>query len=279
MKNFLKGIVVGFGGVSPGLSGSVLMVIFGLYERVINSIKSIFKNFKQNFLFLLPIVLGCGIGVLSFSKLVDFLLLKVPMQTRFAFLGLIIGTLPLFYKEVKKKGFSKKYYIVILLSALAGLGVLLLGDSVFAPIESPGILGSVILGIAVAASSIIPGVDSAAILSAFGLYEAYISALANFNLQILIPAAFGGVFGLIILSILMSFLLEKFYTMTFSVIFGFFISVIPSVLNEECAVGFNTQTLVSAILMILGFFLSFYLGDIKKNNERLSRLFKKEKNR
>jgi putative membrane protein len=223
----------------------------------------------------LPIFLGCGIGVLSFSKLVDFLLLKVPMQTRFAFLGLIIGTLPLFYKEVKKKGFSKKYYVVISLAAIAGLAVLLLGDSVFAPIESPNIFNSVILGIAVAASSIIPGVDSAAILSAFGLYEAYITALANLDFQVLIPAACGGVFGLIFLSILMSFLLEKFYTLTFSIIFGFFISVIPSVLNEECVVGLDLKTLVSIILLILGFLLSFYLGDIKKNNERISRLFKK----
>ena len=110
MKNFIKGIIVGFGGVSPGLSGSVLMVIFGLYEKVVSSIGSIFKKFKENLLFLFPILSGCVVGVLAFSKLIDFLLEKFPMQTRYTFLGLILGTLPLFYKEVRKNGFSKKYY-------------------------------------------------------------------------------------------------------------------------------------------------------------------------
>lgn len=277
MKNFIKGIIVGFGGVSPGLSGSVLMVIFGLYEKVVGAIGSIFKKFKENFLFLLPILSGCVIGVLLFSKLIDFILESFPQQTRFTFLGLIIGTLPLFYKEVKKKGFSKKYYLLVLLSAFLGLTVLYFGASVFAPIENPGILTSFILGIAVAASSIVPGVDSAVILSAFGLYEAYIKALADFDLHVLIPAAFGVAAGVLIFSFLMSFLLKRFYTVTFSVIFGFFISIIPSVLTEECIPRMNIATLISFILLILGFLLSFYLGDIKKNNERIKGLFTKTK--
>jgi putative membrane protein len=277
MKNFIKGIIVGFGGVSPGLSGSVLMVIFGLYEKVVGAIGSIFKKFKENFLFLLPILSGCVIGVLLFSKLIDFILESFPQQTRFTFLGLIIGTLPLFYKEVKKKGFSKKYYLLVLLSAVLGLTVLYFGASVFAPIENPGILTSFILGIAVAASSIVPGVDSAVILSAFGLYEAYIKALADFDLHVLIPAAFGVAAGVLIFSFLMSFLLKRFYTVTFSIIFGFFISIIPSVLTEECIPRMNIATLISFILLILGFLLSFYLGDIKKNNERIKTLFAKTK--
>ena len=275
MKNFFKGIIVGFGGVSPGLSGSVLMVIFGLYEKVVNAIGSIFKNFKKNLAFLIPIILGCGIGVLAFGRVIDFLLESFPMQTRFCFLGLILGTLPLFYKEVKKRGFSKKYYAIMALSAALGFLVLFLGNSLFARVDDPGIFMSVVLGMAVAASSIIPGVDSAVILSAFGLYEAYIDALANFSLHILIPAAFGVAIGVLLFSFVMSILLKKFYTLTYSVIFGFFISIIPSVLTEECIPSANGATVASIILMIIGFALSFYLGDIRKNNERIKRLFKK----
>ena len=47
-KNFFKGIIVGIGGVAPGLSGSVLLVIFGLYQKTINAIGTLFKNFKKN---------------------------------------------------------------------------------------------------------------------------------------------------------------------------------------------------------------------------------------
>ena len=47
LKNFPKGIVVGVGGITPGLSGSVLLVLFGLYERTINSLGTLFKNTKK----------------------------------------------------------------------------------------------------------------------------------------------------------------------------------------------------------------------------------------
>ena len=101
MKNFFKGIVVGIGGITPGLSGSVLLVIFGLYQKTVDSIGNLFRNFKKNLLFLIPLVLGMGIGILGFSKIADFFLASFEMQTRVFFLGLVIGTLPLFYKEVK----------------------------------------------------------------------------------------------------------------------------------------------------------------------------------
>ena len=48
MLNFLKGIVIGLGAVSPGLSGSILLVIFGLYAKTVDAISSIFKTFKKS---------------------------------------------------------------------------------------------------------------------------------------------------------------------------------------------------------------------------------------
>ena len=113
MKTLLKGIIVGIGGIAPGLSGSVLLVILGLYQKALNAISTLFKNFKKNIAFLIPLIIGFGIGVLIFSKVVDFFLNNFEMQTRFTFLGLVLGTIPLFFKEVKRNGFSKKYYIFI----------------------------------------------------------------------------------------------------------------------------------------------------------------------
>ena len=276
MINFLKGIVVGMGGISPGLSGSVLLVIFGLYQRAIDAVSTLFKNFKKNLLFLLPLVAGFGTGILLFSKVIDFFLENFEMQTRFTFLGLVLGTVPLFYSEVKKNGFSKKYYAVIAASAALGLLLLFFSENLFPTVNSPNVFQSVILGVAVAASSIVPGVDSAVILSAVGLYELYVKSLASFDLSVLIPAGVGLVIGAVLISLLMSFLLKRFYTVTFSIIFGFFISIIPSVLSDNCRLGLNGTSAVSLILMLLGFLLSFYLGDIKGNNERLKHIFSKK---
>ena len=277
MRNFLKGIIVGIGGIAPGLSGSVLLVILGLYQKTINAIGTIFKDFKKNVAFLFPLFLGFGVGVIIFSKVVDFLLGNFEMYTRFAFLGLVLGTIPLFYKEVKKEGFNKKYYIVMLISALVGIALFSVNKDLFPVITNPNLLQSVLLGVAVAGSSIVPGVDSAVILSTLGLYELYVSSLANFNLSILIPAGVGLVIGVLVISFLMNKLLSKFYTITFSIIFGLFLSIIPNVLNSSCVLGFNVASVISIIIMIIGFAFSYYLGDVKNNTAKLKAFFGKVK--
>ena len=273
MKNFLKGIIVGIGGIAPGLSGSVLLVIFGLYQKTIDAIGTLLKNFTKNILFLVPLFLGFGVGILLFSKVIDFFLSNFEMQTRFTFLGLVIGTIPLFYNEVKKEGFSNKYYAIIIISAILGIYLFTVNKGSFPQIENPNLLQSILLGVAVAASSIIPGVDSAVILSTLGLYELYVTSLANFNLEILIPAGIGLVFGALIISFIISKLIKNYYTITFSIIFGLFISIIPNVLNENCILMLNAKSFISILLMIIGFGISYYLGDIEENNIKLQKAF------
>ena len=275
MITFLKGLIVGIGGIAPGLSGSVLLVILGLYQKTINAFATLFKNFKKNILFLLPLCIGFGMGAIIFSKIVDFLLNNFEAWTRFTFLGLVIGTIPLFYKEVKKEGFSNKYYLVIIITTILGLSIFSFNSNLFLPITNPNLFQSIILGIAVAGSSIVPGVDSAVILSTLGLYELYVSSLANFDLSILIPAGFGLIIGVIVISFIINKLITKFYTMTFSIIFGLFLSIIPNVLNESCTLQMNIHSLICIIFAIIGFVVSFYLGDIQGNNEKIKQLINK----
>ena len=45
MERFLKGIIVGIGGVAPGLSGSVLLIIFGLYQKTLEALGTLLKDF------------------------------------------------------------------------------------------------------------------------------------------------------------------------------------------------------------------------------------------
>lgn len=278
LKNFFKGIIAGIGGIAPGLSGSVLLVILGLYERMVNAIGTLFQNFKQNVKFLVPLLLGMGVGVLLFSKIVDYLLETFAFQTRYGFLGLIVGTIPLFYREVRKNGFRNRYYIVIV--AAAALGFFLFGFNrhLFPTVTEPNFWQSMLLGVAVAGSSIVPGVDSAAIMSAFGLYELYVHSLAEFNLQILIPAAGGLIVGALVISMAMNLLIKRAYTGTFSTIFGLFLAVIPTVvMQESCAVTSVPRGVEAIGYAVVGVLISLYFGDIKGNHARLAKLFAKKK--
>ena len=277
MLNFLKGILVGIGGIAPGLSGSVLLVILGLYQKTITAIGTIFKNFKKNVIFLFPLFLGFGVGVLLFSKIVDFLLGNYEMYTRYAFLGLVLGTIPLFYKEVKKEGFSKKYYIYIIIAAILGFSLFFFNKNLFPTITNPNLFQSVLLGVAVAGSSIVPGVDSAVILSSLGLYELYVGSLADFNLSVLIPAGFGLVIGALVISFIINKLIKKYYTATFSIIFGLFLSIIPNVLNSSCTLGLNANSVISIIIMIISFGISYFLGNVKENVKKIKSFFRKLK--
>ncbi len=287
MANFLKGIIIGLGGIAPGLSGSVLLVIFGLYQKAISSVSDIIKDFLaiiglnkkitrkeawKDFLeklkFLIPLALGMAVGVVLFSKLVDFLLENYEMYTRFAFLGLILGTIPLFYREVKKEGFHKKYYAFMAVAVVIGICIFYLGGDFFQKVTDPSLLQSVILGVAVAGSSIVPGVDSAAILTALGLYEVHYKAIASLNFEILIPEVIGLVIGVVLISVGINWLMGKCYTATFSVIFGLFLTIIPKVVAEGCHIAANAETVISFVILVVSFIASLLFSNLEKLKEK-----------
>jgi len=279
MDRFFKGIIVGLGGVAPGLSGSVLLIIFGLYQKTLEALGTLLGNFRKNVRFLAPLVAGMFLGVLLFSKLIDFFLNTYEVPTRFCFLGLILGTLPMVWQEVKKEGFSRKYYAVIALATLAGTWFFTVNPNAFPQVSDPTLLQKLLLGVAVAATAIVPGVDPAVFLSTLGFYEMYVAALANLDFAILIPMVGGLAVGAVAISFAMSLLFKRFYTASFSVIFGIFLSMIPNMLTEECVLGWNGVSAVSAAVLILGFLLSWYLGDLQKNNAMLKAWFSKKRNR
>ena len=262
MVNFIKGVIAGFGGIAPGLSGTVLLILMGLYRPVLDALGSIFTDFKKKIRFLLPVVGGMIFGVLAFSRVVDYCLENWGMPTRFCFLGLVLGTVPMMWNEVKK-GLKWGHWGLIGGGILLGILLFALDGNGVTQILQPNFLQSVGLGVAVAASSIIPGVDPTALLSSIGLYEAYIRALGNLELVILAPLAIGLAAGAVVISRVMSWLLNKFYTPAYCLIFGTFLTMIPSVLGSQPDFGRNGQTLLSLALAVIGFVVSLLLGRLE----------------
>ncbi len=273
MDRFLKGIIVGLGGVAPGLSG---MIIFGLYQKTLEALGGLLANFKKNVRFLLPLVAGMFLGVLLFSRVIDFCLAEFEVPTRYCFLGLILGTLPMVWKEARKEGLPRPYYLLVALAALGGTWFFTVNPDGFPQVTDPTLMQSVLLGVAVAATAIIPGVDPAVFLSTLGFYEMYVHALASLELPILIPMVLGLAAGAVGISFVMSTLFKIAYTASYSVIFGIFLSMIPNMLTPECTLTASGESLAAVALMVLGFGISWFLGDLPGNRERLRSLRKKE---
>lgn len=88
--DFTKGLAIGAGAILPGISSGVICVIFGIYEKLLNAVLNFFKNIKENLKLLLPISLGCVVGIVIFGNIIKCLFLSYPLQTKFAFIGLIL---------------------------------------------------------------------------------------------------------------------------------------------------------------------------------------------
>ena len=88
-----------FGAILPGISSGVFCVAFGIYEKLINSVLHFFRDIKKHSKFLFPILVGVFIGVLVFSNLLKIVFMNFRVPTSFAFMGLILGTLPIVVKQ------------------------------------------------------------------------------------------------------------------------------------------------------------------------------------
>lgn len=86
------GILVSLTQIIPGLSATVLLMIFGYYSSLMSGIKDIFENPKLILVYI-SLVIGFVIGILLFSKLINILLDKKRKQFFFVICGLAIGSM------------------------------------------------------------------------------------------------------------------------------------------------------------------------------------------
>jgi putative membrane protein len=104
-KEVLISIIVGFSiGLSviiPGISGSTIAMVLKVYDKLMYSFSNVFKRFKDCILFLIPIIFGIGVGFILGFILVKALLEVFPFITICFFVGLMIGTYPILFKEIK----------------------------------------------------------------------------------------------------------------------------------------------------------------------------------
>lgn len=179
---FLKGIIIGFISLAiPGLSASTVAIALGLYFLLIDSISSIFSNFKKSIAFLAPIMLGFFVGSVIGATLVSNLYEKFPLPVTAIILGFVIGSIPEMAREIKETKAKKRN---ILITAIIIAGVIVFSTLAFNgnPIDFEDmelyeyfILAAV--GFVTSATLVIPGVDFAMILLAFGYYYAIIGSV------------------------------------------------------------------------------------------------------
>lgn len=231
--NILKGIIIGIAKIIPGLSGTVLMISFNLYDKAIEAITCFFDNPKENFCFLLKIFIGVIIGIVFFSKLVSYFINNYYLYTISLFIGLIIGGLSVIKKEVRR---NKSNYLLLIVSFLAMMWLSFSNLTSIYTLKNNGIdmLVFIVAGFLDAIGTILPGVSSTALLMIIGIYPYYIDVLSNLldfgyifdSLYFLLPFGIGLVLGIIIISLMVNYLFKYHKEKSFAVIFGLSLSTI-----------------------------------------------------
>lgn len=233
----LKGCAMGAADVVPGVSGGTIAFISGIYEELIGSIKSIdleaiklllslrFREFwsRVNGNFLLAVVCGVAISIVSLAKLMTYLLTNHPIMIWSFFFGLIIASSILVFKEVKQ------FNALSLISIVAGIAFAYT-ITTMSPAQTPDDWWFIMLCGAVAiCAMILPGVSGSFILLLMGKYLYILGALSSFEMTTIALFGGGALIGIVSFSHLLSWLLKSFHTATISLLAGFMIGSLNKV--------------------------------------------------
>ncbi len=90
----LIGAVASCALVVPGVSGSMLLLIFGYYNEILETVSLLKDDFGHAILVLLIFAVGIVVGFFSIAKLMKYLLGKFPRATNWAIIGFVVGSIP-----------------------------------------------------------------------------------------------------------------------------------------------------------------------------------------
>ena len=227
---FFKGLAMGAANVIPGVSGGTVALITGIFETLINSIKSFditafrliikgeFKAFAEhiNLSFLIAVFSGIAVSILSFARLLDYLFINFPVYIWSFFFGLILASVYFVAKTIDK------WNISVNLNFIVGTAIAITIALLTPASQNDSFLYLLLCGVVAASSMILPGLSGSFILILMGNYQlVMIDAVNKLNLSVLIPVAIGAGFGILGFSHLLSWIFEKFKNQTIALLSGF----------------------------------------------------------
>jgi putative membrane protein len=182
IKNFfyrmLCGAFLGISVIAPGISGSIMAVMMGIYDELITIISNPFKNFKKNVIYLIPMVIGAGISVIALIKALEFLFEYYTVPAYLLFMSLIAGSIPTVLGEAKKGKIKAKYFAGVACAVALALTVGFLAKAELTiavdTTNTAGLAMRVYLpfcGLVSGMLSMMPGMSVSMLLMMFSVYE------------------------------------------------------------------------------------------------------------
>jgi len=246
MKNLilvlLKGIAMGAANVIPGVSGGTIAFVTGIYDRLINALKSfdlnaikLLKNGEIKELleyidikFLIALFAGAGIGIVSFGKILKHLVEKdnhaYEIYVWGFFFGLILASVWLVGKTIKNWNLSS--IITFVIGTVIAISLAFIGQAS----QNDSAWYLIICGVVAMSSMLLPGLSGSFVLILMGnYYLIMLESVADKNFKILGLVAIGAIIGFVILSRLISYLLNSYENTTISGLTGFILGSLVTI--------------------------------------------------
>lgn len=241
----VKGACMGAADVIPGVSGGTIAFIMGIYDEFVGSIASINKEAVQlllnrefkafwkhiNGTFLLSLVIGIGVSIVSIAGIMQNLLSNYPIQTWAFFFGLIVASSLFIIRGIS--GWHAKE-VGFLIGGIA-LGVVV---CTLSPTQTPDALWFIFISGAIAiCAMILPGISGSFILLILGKYEYIMARITELtsgvdvasNFAILAVFGIGAVVGILGFSKFLRWLLARWNKETLIVLAGFIVGSLVKV--------------------------------------------------
>jgi putative membrane protein len=242
---FIKGMLMGAADVVPGVSGGTIAFITGIYQELITTIDSLdikmLSSLKKNGVittaktynigFLLSLIMGVAISVVSLSKILSYLLQAHPIMIWSFFFGLVLASVIYVGRQISK------WNVTATVMIFAG-GLLSYYITIAEPVASPDQWWYLMLsGFIAIIAMILPGVSGAFLLLLLGSYESVLNSIngcvealssGDFNalwehLKNLIMVGIGAIIGLKLFSKALTWLFENYKNFTLALLTGFMI--------------------------------------------------------
>jgi len=229
---FIKGVLMGIANIIPGVSGGTIALITGIYNELLEAIRSFSLNTVRHLLhfeikqaiatlhmrFLVTIFVGLGVSILSIAHIMQFLFTNYEEQTWALFFGLVLASILVMGIKTKNwMGSGGINFVVGTLFAYYFVGLI--------PVSTPETWWFILIAGAIAiCTMILPGLSGSFFLLIIGKYEYIIGALKQpflpENLVIIAIFGMGCIVGIVSFSRVLSVLLENYENATMAFLTG-----------------------------------------------------------
>ena len=277
---FFKGVFMGIADAMPGISGGTIALLVGIYEELVNTISRLnlriisefrirdFNSFwkKINGNFLITLILGISISLISFVKVSASLLENYPLFVWSFFLGLIFATIYVIFKLINKwylTNFIILFFCIFFSVYISSFTVDVTNEISLLYIFMSGIIAS--------SAMILPGISGSLVLVILGVYTYMIKSLDNLELVVIFTFIFGSLIGLLSFSKILKYLFKNYRDLTYTIMLGLVIGSIEKAWpwNKELAVEIsNLNMFFSISLVIFGLIIVLLVERLKKQNDK-----------